>query len=84
MYIHCSFRSVGTKLKVIRLSFMIRLWQVLWTELKISTISDSNSVLNAARARGSGGMLLPGKLSILVHLRWHSRLFWVTLQLINC
>ena len=33
----------------------------LWTELEISTMSDSNSVLKAAHARESGGMPLPQK-----------------------
>ena len=27
MYIHCSFRGVGAKLKVVRLNFMVSSWQ---------------------------------------------------------
>ena len=69
IYIHCSFRGVGAKLKVLRLNFMVSSWQVLWTELKISAISDNNSVLKAAHAKGCEGMPLPGKFWILVHLK---------------
>ena len=36
---------------------MVSSWQVLWTELEISIISDSNSVLEAAHARGLGTCL---------------------------
>ena len=54
-------RGVGAKLKVARQSFMASSWQVLWTELEISVLFESNSVVKAAYARRSAGMPLPGK-----------------------
>ena len=33
---------------------MVSSWQVLWTELEISTILESDSVLKVAHARGFG------------------------------
>ena len=56
--------------------FYGQLLESLSTELEISIISESNSVLKAAHAKGSGGMLPLGKFLILVYLRWHSRPFW--------
>ena len=44
----------------------------------MSTIFESNSVLKAAHAKGSGGM--PSKK--LFHLRWHSRPFRANVQYI--
>ena len=52
-------RGVGAELKVVRQNFMASSWQVLWTELDISAISKSSSVLKASHAWESGGMPLP-------------------------
>ena len=59
---HCSVSSQWrrSKMEVVRQNFIVSSWQVLWTELDISIISDSNSVLEAAHARGSGDMPFPG------------------------
>ena len=50
-------RGVGTKLKVVSQNLMASSWQVLWTQLEIFTISESNSVLKVAHARGLGACL---------------------------
>ena len=46
--------GVGAILKVVWQNFTVSSWQVLWTELEISTIFESNSVLKAAHAGRSG------------------------------
>ena len=54
-----------SKIESGKAKLMVSSWQVLWTELEISTISKSNSVLKEAHTRGSGGMPLTGKMKIL-------------------